>query len=115
MKLISIEDQIIKITIKALLDVGYVLSVNDGEETTVYRSANIAQIFEAMKTTEEDYLLVYDGVRGDSRRGPGGGHGWVRFIYGNDDTEVINDYTTNLEPVMAPIFKMINETRTWPV
>ena len=107
MKLISIEDQIIKTTIKALLDAGYVLSVNDGEETTVNRSANIAQVFAAMKTTEEDYLLAYDGIRGDRRLNQG--HGWVRFVYGNDDTEVINDYTLNLDPVMIPIFKMIKE------
>lgn len=95
MKLISIEDQIIKATISALLKAGFAVSVNDGEETTVNRSVNPDLIFTAMKTTDEDYLLVHDG--------------WVRFIYGNDDTEVINDYTVNLEPVMVKVFEMITE------
>jgi hypothetical protein len=102
MKLISIETQIIRETINALLAGGFLLSVNDGEVTTVNRSVNPDTIFEAMKTTDEDYILVHQ-INGS------GIYGWVRFIYGNDDTEVINDYTTNLERFMAPIFVMIDE------
>jgi hypothetical protein len=37
--------------------------------------------------------------RFDTRRS----FGWVRFIYGNDGWDVINDYTTNLEPVIAGV------------
>lgn len=106
MKLISIEDQIIKATIAALLAGGYKLSVNDGEVTTVIRSVDTAVIFEAMRTTDEDYLLVRTpeyGVGGNDS------HGWVRFIYGNGETEVINDYTVNLEPIMVKIMELIDE------
>jgi len=102
MKLISIETQIIKATIDTLLAHGYLLGVNDGEMTTVRRIANHDTLLTAMRTTDEDYLLVFD-PRTLAQIG------WVRFIYGNDDTEVINDYTTNLEPVMAPIFTMIDK------
>jgi hypothetical protein len=28
---------------------------------------------------------------------------WVRFVYGNDGYDVISDYTTSLEAVLAPI------------
>jgi len=100
MKLISIEDQIIKATINALLAAGYTLGVNDGEETTIKRITSHDLIFRAMKTTDEDYLLIFD-------RGSATHIGWVRFIYGNDDTEVINDYSVNLEPVMAKIMDLI--------
>ncbi len=100
MKLISIEDQIIQATISALLKEGYALSVNDGEETTVDRSRNLDLIFSAMKTTDEDYLLAYDDD-GTLKAG------YVRFVYGNDDVEVISDYTVNLKPVMDEIAKMI--------
>ncbi len=103
MKLISIEDQIIKATIKALLDAGYMLSVNDGEVTTVIKSVDKAAIFEAMKTTDEDYLLVHARATGWRRIG------WVRFIYGNGETDVINDYTVNLEPIMVKITALIDE------
>ena len=102
MKLISIEDQIIKITITKLLIARYLLSVNDGGETTVRRSSNHDQIFTAMKTTDEDYLLVYC-------RDSASDIGWIRFVYGNDSVDVINDYTTNLEPVMVKIMAMITE------
>lgn len=106
MKLISIETQIIKATIGALLAPGFELGVNDGEETTVSRSRNADEIFDAMKTTDEDYLYVYRVEPEGSLMKP---HmGWVRFIYGNDDTEVINDYSMNLEPIMALILDLID-------
>ena len=58
-EIVSVEDQIITATIKALIGAGFLLSVDDGEETTVYRSNNRPVVFEAMKTTDEDYLLVF--------------------------------------------------------
>ena len=100
MKLISIETQIIKATIGALLAAGFQLSVFDGEETTVSRSTDMAAVLDALRTTDEDYLFVYQ-IDGE------GHYGWVRFTYGNDDIEVISDYTTSLEPVVALVFKMI--------
>ena len=102
MKLISIEDQIIKATITKLLIARYPLSVNDGEETTVRRSSNHDQIFMALKTTDEEYLLVH---KPDQLAYIG----WVRFIYGNGEADVINDYTVNLEPIMVKITELINE------
>ncbi len=108
MKLISIETQIIKATIDALLKDGYLLSVNDSEEITISRSADPDAIFAAMKTSDEDFLMTHRRPPAQARVSAVGA-GWVRFIYGNDDTEVINDYTVNLEPVMAPIFDMITE------
>ena len=102
MRIIGVEEQIIKKTIAALWLAGYSLGVNDGDETTVERSMDTAEVFRAMKTTDEDYLLVY-------RRGEIERFGWVRFVYGNADHEVISDYTTNLEPVMKRINRMIDE------
>ncbi len=108
MKLISIETQIIKATIDALLNEGYSIEVNDGEDIALHRTRNAGAILSAMRTTDEDYLrmsrLIIDC-------------GWVQFIYRNEDVDVINDYTVNLESVMAPIFKMINayEDEPWKV
>lgn len=69
-----------------LLAAGYLIDVNDGEVTTVEGSGDPAVILAAMFTTDEDYLVA-KGV---------GSRGWVRFIYGNDGWDVINDYTVNL-------------------
>ena len=102
-RFIGLKDQIIRAVIQELLDAGFLVSVNDGEETTVHRSYNADAIFEAMQTTDEDFLHVHMADEGLLI------YGWVRFIYGNDDTEVINDYTTNLESQMAGIFEMIDE------
>lgn len=102
MEIVNVEDQIIKATIKALLAKGYLLSVNDGEEVTVSRSYNADALFEAMKTTGQDFLYAHMADEGHLI------YGWVRFIYGNLGTEVINDYTVNLEPVMAEISAMID-------
>jgi len=103
LKLISIEDQIIKATINILLRSGFTLSVNDGEETTVNRSSNPDLIFAAMKTTDEDYIYAH---------APGPIHPtnkfWVYFVYGNDGVEVINNYTVSLDPQMDEINKLID-------
>jgi hypothetical protein len=74
-KRIETEKAIVKHAIAGLLKLGYLITVNDGEETTLLRSANVDTIFAAMFTTDEDFLFVYDCSRSV--------FGTVRFIYGN--------------------------------
>jgi hypothetical protein len=90
-----VERKIAKMTIDALLKAGYSLGVNDSEETTIHHSRDARKVFEAMFTTDEDWLLVY--VAGDDPKDKRPQY-WVRFTYGNDGWDVINDYTTHLEP-----------------
>jgi len=90
-----IEKMIAERCIHDLLAAGYSLSVYDGEETTLRRCTRPTVILAAMATTDEDYLLVHPLGANKPRIG------WVRFIYGNAGWEVINDYTTNLETVLA--------------
>lgn len=103
MKLISVKTQIIKATIAALLADGYMLAVDDGGEIALQKTQDPDAILAAMRTTDEDYLIVYRQGYGSRREG------WVRFIYGNGETDVINDYTVNLEPVMVKIMELIDE------
>jgi len=53
----------------------------------------------AIMTTDDDMLLfnasTASGAPEDKMVG------WVRLIYGNDGWDVVNDYTTNLETLMA--------------
>lgn len=95
----ALEIAIARKTIDVLLAMGYKISVNDGEEVTVNRSRDRDKILAAMFTTDEDALLVH--LSGDAKND--GPFGWVRFIYGNDGWDVINDYTTNLEQVLKPV------------
>ena len=103
-----IEQTIALVTAQALLDTGYSLGVNDGEETTIHHSRDIAAIQKALFTTDEDWLLVYkheaghiysdaDGAQHEDNRADY----WVRFVYGNDGWDVISDYTVHLEPVIG--------------
>lgn len=89
----KIEKQIAARCIAELLEAGFDITVNDGEEDTVIRSTNPSEIAEAMMSSDEDYLIVHS-AQTDLRSG------WVRFIYGNDGPDVINDYTVNLEPFL---------------
>ena len=91
-----IERSIAKVTIKALLDAGYSLGVYDGEETTIQYSRDAHAVLDAMGTTDEDYLYVYEPNRSitEPDKRP---DWWVRFIYGNDGWDVISDYCVALE------------------
>lgn len=95
---IAIERKICKRLVDVLLDEGYGVGVNDGEDTTVKNSLDAREVMNAIQTTDEDYILVY---RAGKRIG------WVRMIWSNG-TEVLTDYTTNLEDVLKPVNDYIN-------
>lgn len=81
------EETIVLAAAVALIDAGYYLGVNDGEETTIHHSRDIAAIQKALFTTDEDYLYVYKLATGGKRP-----DSWVRCVYGNDGYDVISDY-----------------------
>ncbi len=87
----ELERKIAKRVIADALKMGFTIDVNDGEEITVKASADRKAILSAMMTTDEDYLILHRGKE----------HGWVRFVYGNDGWDVVNDYSTNIDHVMA--------------
>ena len=68
-------------------------SMTAATEPSVRRSADEAAIMAAVMLTDEDFL--HYSKLGEPLQG------WVRLIYGNDGWDVVNDYTTNLEPLMA--------------
>lgn len=89
----KVEDEIIRLLVTQLLNAGYVISVDDGEEITVVRSDDIGLITESMKTTDEDYLYCHTET--------GLYRGFVRLVYGNCEWEVICDYSDTLEGVIS--------------
>lgn len=98
---IRMEKRIARSLIIELLGQGFSLSVHDGDEFTLKKSKNRMDILYSMATTDEDYLYVADkkGVH----------FGWVRFIYGEDGWDVINDSTVNLEPFMTKTQALIDK------
>jgi hypothetical protein len=98
-----LERLVIKEAIADLLAHGFLVTVFDGEQNTdCIKSNDPLAIFLATHSTDEDFLLAYkpDGTQA---------HGWIRLIYGNSGFDVINDYTTNLEPILARTMALISE------
>lgn len=104
-----IERLVARQCIADLLAAGFVVSVNDGEETTLAKSTDTAAIVAAMFTTDEDWFYLRDTRYPDA---PEGHHAWVRFIYGNSGWDVINDYTTNLEGALKHTLALIDDLQT---
>jgi hypothetical protein len=103
-----IERIIAKRTIAAVLYAGFDITVFNGETDEVKNSRDPDTILKAMFTTDEDYLMLNckgaNSFKGSGHR-PSVSEGWIKFVYGNEGWDVINDYTTNLEKIMDPINK----------
>jgi len=78
--------------VQDILAAGNTITVNDGEDETLVCSTDAKAIFEALASTDEDYVIVNSNQNGR--------YGWVRLIWGNDH-DIISDYTTNLETLLA--------------
>lgn len=77
--------------VRACLASGHVLSVNDGEEWTVKRSAKAAEVIDALHSTDVDTLLVR------TASGERVGAFVLMLDWGSDGPEVIQDHTANDE------------------
>jgi len=86
----------IRQVIRALRKAGWELAyVENGEETERVKTEP-----EAVEIATATDLAWIHFSRGDER-------GWVFFVLGNDPEEVVNDYTTNLDPTVDEL------TRSW--
>lgn len=85
----------------ALLAAGYALRADQEGEWGGPRSEDAREIAGQLFACDMEDIFVYR-PSGDS---PTGWFrcGWVQLVYGNDGHDVISDYTTNLEAVLAPV------------
>lgn len=92
---IANEKMIIRKVVKNAISLGYTVSLFDSEEWTVKRSSNVAEVMEAVQSTEEDTLAF---------RKDGEHVGSVWLIYGNSASEVMADWTDSEEMsrILAP-------------
>jgi len=93
------EKRIVGKLVEDLLAAGFKISVNDGEEICLRRSFDPSEIFSALSSTSQDYLIVHGNRIADR---------WVRLIWGND-VDVISDYHVGLEPYLAGANALANE------
>lgn len=91
------EAKIVRQCIAELLEAGFVLSVYDGGgPATVRRSADAAEIFAAMGTTDEDTLAATH-----PSGNPAFPSGAIYFVYGNEPGVVIADNSTKIEAFLT--------------
>lgn len=84
------ERRVARKLVKALLDRGYVVSVNDGYEWTVKQTGHLKTVLDALCTTGEDRLSFR--VAGSDVSG-----GTFLLIWGNEESgeELIADHSDN--------------------
>jgi hypothetical protein len=82
-----IEKEIILTILDDALNMGYTVTVCDGEEDVIKKSGNKEAIFAEMFSTGEDTLTFYQGDRRV---------GWLFLVYGNREA-VISDYADNVK------------------
>lgn len=81
-----IEIAIVRRVVKDALAAGYALDVDDGGDELAAKGVTTEKAaMDALLNTDEDRLWF---TSADKR-------GWVRFVYGNDGWDVINDYSDN--------------------
>ncbi len=102
-KRIAVEKHIVNQVITDLLAAGYELGVDDGEARDIHHSTDAKAIKAATMLTDEDWLLVYEPASRASKYDAKNDtpNYFVRFVYGNDGWDVINDYSTALDPVIG--------------
>jgi hypothetical protein len=93
---LKLEMQILRKTVKVLLEAGFSLTVFDGEEDTVKQSTSFKEIVAALRTTDEDWLYTYRNGQKTS---------FIYLVYGNDPWEVICDYGVSLDDILKPVFE----------
>lgn len=84
--------------VRKALELGYAVSVNDGEEWTVKKSTDRMEILSALASTGGDTLKFRNAETGESV-------GWMSLLYQNGPgDELIADYGDN--PAMAALYEL---------
>lgn len=85
------EARVARKLVKAMLDAGYTVSVNDGEEWTVKRAWRLKTVLDALASTDADTLRI--------RNAAGESCGTFYLVWGNDPSgeELIADHSDNAD------------------
>lgn len=84
---ITIESAIFSHLCQTAIDLGWVVSLRDGEEWTVKKSGNLGELRMAAFTADDDTLLFRDETNKIRGR--------VWLVYGNSGWDVIADHSVN--------------------
>ncbi|SAI73144.1 Uncharacterised protein [Bordetella ansorpii] len=88
-----IERAIVRRAAQDLLAAGCELRIHDGEPWACPLTSDLADVMNAVMATDEDLMFVFSPTDRHPRV--------IRFVYGNDGWDVIADYHTSLERLLA--------------
>lgn len=71
----------------AINDMGFTVSVHDGEEFAVKRVSNIRVVMDAIESVDVSELIF--------RNKDGERQGWALIVLGNDGGDEVSDYSVN--------------------
>lgn len=84
---IKLEKRIAKMIVQNAINLGYTISIHDGEETVLRESNSVKSILSNMHATDVDLVSFFK---------EGNRIGSVTLVYGNDGYDVIADYSWTL-------------------
>lgn len=88
------ERGIVRTLIRVLIDAGYEITVDNGEDDLV--STSKTEIFDYLCQTDNDTLSLYKA--GETPK-------IVWLVWGNDPWEVVADYSESLEDLLKPVWE----------
>lgn len=96
----TMQNQVLRSLIAELLEQGFSLTVDDGEDYPVVKSTDADEVFDALQSVDEEHLRVY---KNDNL------YAIVFLVYGNDGYDVIADCHTKLSAHMVKTSALIDE------
>jgi len=100
---IKIEKRVARLFLKTAIKAGYLVRVHDGDDWACARTDKVSVALEAMFSTDEDRVYVYEKVNDETAEKLFKRLGHAYFIYGNDGYDVISDYSVSLEHIVRPV------------
>lgn len=98
---VKVENTIIRVALRAGLDLGWSVSVESYGEDEVTKSRKITEIVKALRATDYDNVKFYDAS--------GTYQGTMVLVHGNDPWEIISDYSISIEEIVKPAMKKAEE------
>jgi len=96
----DMERKIANKIIGVMLDSGYTITIDNGNDITIRQSSNKEDILAGMFLTDEDKILV-SHKDGNSR-------GYIWLVYGNRGWDVIHNYSNSLEVILNPVHDLVD-------
>jgi hypothetical protein len=73
--------------VKACLNLGFAITIDNGEDKPVVKSTSYRKIMDNLWQCDEEHVLIYDEK--------GKCFGWFYLVFGNDGWDLVADYSAN--------------------